>query len=459
MNSQFLKISRHSKKYTSNLYSTIVKNVKVIDEIDANFRRSRVFLITSNDENSNYLYEKLNIYLQKSGCQPVRYTLKSIFPSAKDISEGVSLAKRTGISSIIGVGTEAVTDVSKAIREDLEGRQSKLALPTQNNDFLRNTYPLLLLPSTQSPSPIFPVYKCLHEEEDILLSHSCARPETVAFVMELLQDASSLQPTSDMSTSYMIAHLFDLLFCRALVDLADGQSSDVVKQSLKILLQTESITARFLNIIESPSDLANVGLFLRCLGNLRETLCARTPELSHSWCGPIDAGLTLLVCAKPQVAKVVPLSWLSTGVLHAYMTNTSSAGGADSVTDSDITSSPSHSSAIYQTSSKIVLEVVEEATGLAPQTLLEHISKALMQIADKIKKVMPATAKEALEAQKLQALLDEMISCELEIMSARSKVFDFAGLRPAVLNLRHELLQSAFLDTFLKAIADSTHLK
>jgi alcohol dehydrogenase class IV len=112
--------------------------------------------------------------------------VKTAFPTAATIHEGVEMARRTGAKSVISIGNGAVGDVAKGIRALMESGAKTVAENDKINARLSTattnevSYPHIAVSTTLSPTPSLPGWVCLHHEEDVFTRRSCNEPQVRA---------------------------------------------------------------------------------------------------------------------------------------------------------------------------------------------------------------------------------------------------------------------------------------
>mmetsp|Transcript_10636 Transcript_10636/g.10709 ORF Transcript_10636/g.10709 Transcript_10636/m.10709 type:complete len:513 (-) Transcript_10636:237-1775(-) len=226
------------------------------DVQDLAFRKlagSKALMIAADDELSKNISQQIWVKAQKAGCQLISYTVKSVFPSHKYINEGIELARRMGVTSVIAVGRGAVVDFGKAVRHGLETGSafSKDYVPTSKTC----TYPLIILPFTVSVSVHVPVFLSLHEEDDVLVLWPCQPAELVVQDLSILKQNPTYVPS--IISSQLVCNLVDIYFSLSLhiafslfTQLRESQT-----ESTDILLDRRTVEKAVKHTIQRQSHL------------------------------------------------------------------------------------------------------------------------------------------------------------------------------------------------------------
>ena len=165
------------------------------------------------DEESQGIAQHLWMRFQKAGKEAVIMNCRTLFPTSTAIADGIDLARRTGIQSIVTVGNESCIAIGKAIRETLESgltsnhMSSMLAVRTNTDNATRYVIPLVTIPSNVTPTTAFPIWSGLHNEEDYVQDFACRPPDVVVFDSSLMKDLSL-----ENLSLYLLASLFDIIF-------------------------------------------------------------------------------------------------------------------------------------------------------------------------------------------------------------------------------------------------------
>jgi len=169
-------------------------------------------LLPTESQNNKALQGRLMFELQMLGVNPVRYTMKELFPTASSSAEATKVAQRTGARSVVAMGTGSVCDSGKDVRAALEG------------DGGGGEVPLLVIPTSFSPLPLLPLRGVLHKEEDVLVVAKHRAPTVVAMDGDVLGQSPSLHRT--LTPLSLVVHLLDLYFDAALSLLPSGDDDD-----------------------------------------------------------------------------------------------------------------------------------------------------------------------------------------------------------------------------------------
>ena len=155
--------------------------------------------------------------------------MKTAFPTAATVHEGVEMMRRTGAKSVISIGNGAVSDVAKGIRALMESgaktvaeNDDKITSLQQSSTATTNevSYPHIAVSTTLSPTPSLPGWVCLHHEEDVFTRRSCKEPQVRAIIeWWMLQDTPATL-CSELSLLLPIFRFFSSL-CALSLSLAD----------------------------------------------------------------------------------------------------------------------------------------------------------------------------------------------------------------------------------------------
>ena len=180
-------------------------------------RRSLIIAL-GDDEESQQIAQHLWMRFQRAGKEAVIMNCRTLFPASKGISDGIDLAKRARIESIVTVGNQSCIDMGKAIRETLESGlpssrhlSSILALKAKNTDAKRYVTPLIAIPTNVTPTTASSTWRGLHIEEDYVQEFACRPPEIVVFDSSLMKDMSI-----ENISLYLLASLFDIIYSYAI---------------------------------------------------------------------------------------------------------------------------------------------------------------------------------------------------------------------------------------------------
>lgn len=175
----------------------------------------KVLLITSTDDYSQQIYQKLWVKIQKNGGQCFQFKTISHFPNNKEILEGLALARRTGVTSIVAVGSDAVADIGKAVRHAVITGSAFTSLKNYHQiSSDQSTMPLVIVPFTLSPSSFLPLFVSMHEKDDVLIRWPCSPPTEVYMDPDIVRGTSSYSGFA--STVAALSALYDILFSIAL---------------------------------------------------------------------------------------------------------------------------------------------------------------------------------------------------------------------------------------------------
>ncbi len=152
--------------------------------------------------------------LQKIGKQVVFYTVPNVlYPTYKCINEGILLAKRTGVRSIISIGSGEVLDYAKGLRSIIESDANELD-NYDDKKISKIKIPLLTVSTTLSPVSFTNTWFCLHKEDDRLLRRYCRPADVTLMDNNIIQNSSNyLLPAS---VNYSFSYLFDTIFAYCL---------------------------------------------------------------------------------------------------------------------------------------------------------------------------------------------------------------------------------------------------
>ena len=162
---------------------------------------------------------RLSFALLNVGVQCVPYTLSTALPTGQAVQEGVEMFRRTGATSITVLGNGSAIDTAKAIVHRIRLQEGPGGPLTR----------LLVIPTTISPVGCHDSWSGLHEEDDVLISHSPGPVHTqggaatlVLFDPALLADPQASSSVSALGASwtgafvsplvsacYLVGHLVD----------------------------------------------------------------------------------------------------------------------------------------------------------------------------------------------------------------------------------------------------------
>eukprot|EP01041_Mallomonas_annulata_P005621 gene5621-11344_t len=393
----------------------------------------KALIVISDDEYSKQMAQKMWVNLQKNGCQQVQYTIKSPFPNTKDILQGIDMARRTGVSSVIGLGSGAVVDVSKAIRLALETGSHQI----QSHKFKlqdKSQFPLIAVPFTASVVPYSPVFLSMHEKDDTLVRWPCRTPE-------ILRASPSYSP--EVASLYLICSLIDICFTHSLLNLEYG---NIFNRSLNEIVDDRSLLKWKEKLLslgqicgrERTTDLDSVDILsqlcelVHVVASLKTQIQTHTQipttqdassnhsdlsrrlgvdalSVSCSWPGPMESVLTVLAMANIHQKKN-HFSWGSSRALKAFIKT------LEESTNNQKQSVEKGLEAKVIQASTVSMEYVQSLTGLSVPDLLEICERTETWLTSSNKSKQSHTQSNPVDEAALAAVLEENVfSLEMDI--------------------------------------------
>ena len=241
--------------------------------------------------------------LQKIGKQVVFYTVPNVlYPTYKCVNEGILLAKRTGIRSIIGIGSGEVLDYAKGLRSIIESDANELD-NYDNNKISKMKIPLLTISTTLSPVSFTNTWFCLHKEDDRLLRRYCRPADITLMDDNIIQNSSNYSPSA--SVNYSFSYLFDTIFTYCLY-----------LRKHKNIVEYGTLRDMFLdnyNKICHQDERVDQHRYNHKLVQLRSLL-------DREWSGICEL-LSFIVSIKVGNSNPIPYSWLMGLCIDAIVSN------------------------------------------------------------------------------------------------------------------------------------------
>jgi alcohol dehydrogenase class IV len=116
---------------------------------------------------------KLLLCLLKIGIPAIVYKPRDPLPTEENISDGVHLAERAGITSIVAVGTDTAIDIAKGIKLCLDSRQRHVKYFIPNFDKSKCNFPLFAFPFQLSIASLDDSFLVLHKKSNIVNRYMC----------------------------------------------------------------------------------------------------------------------------------------------------------------------------------------------------------------------------------------------------------------------------------------------
>ena len=180
---------------------------------------NRSLIVVEPDDISQQIAQHLWAKMQRVGKEAVTCNVRSAFTTKEGVEEGVDLAKRAGIESIIAIGEETAINTGKAVRDYLENGvpsthvSAKCALQILSTSVTESNYtvPLVAVPASLTPYTSMPLWKGLHAEDDYIQNFSCRAPDMIVWDLDVMK-----APLDVPTRLHLFAHLFDVIFCYVL---------------------------------------------------------------------------------------------------------------------------------------------------------------------------------------------------------------------------------------------------
>ncbi len=251
------------------------------------------------------LTRRLWFELQKIGKQAVFYTVPNVlYPTHKCINEGILLAKRTGIRSIIGIGSGEILDYAKGLRSIIESDANELDHYDEKKSSKINI-PLLTISTTLSPVSFTNTWFSLHKEDDRLLRRLCKPVDVTIMDNNIIQNSSNyLVPAS---VNYSFSYLFDTIFTYCLYHRKYKNITDYSTIHEQFLENYNKICRQSSNETVNQHDYNYNLVQLRSL-------------LDHEWIGICEL-LSFMISIKLSHSNSIPYSWLMGLCIDAIITN------------------------------------------------------------------------------------------------------------------------------------------
>ena len=246
---------------------------------------------------------RLLFELQMMGVSPVKYTLKESFPNRKGSGEAVEIFKRTGAASIVALGDGAVCDMAKQVCAQLESGSTSYA-----------HVPVMVIPASFSPTAAAASCGVLHDTEDVLVVAPTRPPTIVALDPEIAAASTSFH--AQLTPLALVAHLYDLYFARAHLELLQGAgtSSKAVRAVCEEHLLSELCSSFDETLLTAASTTIATAPLLRATAAL--STCHADGKVSGVG---LASTLALLRCTHTDMQGRLPFSWMLAVTLDSLL--------------------------------------------------------------------------------------------------------------------------------------------
>lgn len=196
----------------------------------------RCLIVGSSDEISSQLSKKMWFHLQKVGIDATFFTIRVPFVDSSVLDEGITLAKRTGATSLLCIGNGTTRDVTMGLKfcldNNISGGKIESAILGSSNlkkDDGRSGISVINIADDISPVASFTHWKAFHSEDNVLMQYGNSKPaDIVVYDSNII--ASVRSSLTDISMCVSVAYLIDATFAFAFSSLSQGKTADEIKE-------------------------------------------------------------------------------------------------------------------------------------------------------------------------------------------------------------------------------------
>lgn len=241
---------------------------------------TRSIIVGAGDDTSLDLSKKMWFHLQKVGIDATFFTLKVPFVDSSILDEGVVLARRTGATSIISIGSGTPRDFGMGLKYCLDNNISKASnlessiFSNINSNRINSHSNVVCVNVASDVSPLASLnqWKAFHFEDNILMQYygSQGSPDIVVFDKSIIDAVpSSLMDVSMCST---MAYLIDSTFSFAFTQLSQGKSSKEVTDIFAGVVERASKSFTDLGLTKNEKSLMlapqyQLAILISCIQN------------------------------------------------------------------------------------------------------------------------------------------------------------------------------------------------